>query len=224
MRFIIFILFLFSIHVCFAQKDTIILDNKICLKTSPLAFIDPWGGYSYRIGAEFKIIHNTAFSIELGSYHGFGKKLDVKIHPQGYIIRPEFKVYLNKHRLSVGRYISLDCFYKKINFDFLDSIRLPSTPIFQKQYTIWKEIYGINGRIGFLNVYKKKFILEWYFGAGVRIINGHNSLSPTEDDNVLTGENHGDLIGDGQRAIHGIWPNLTIGLKIGYNICRKTTG
>ena len=220
-RFFIFLLFLSGTHVCFAQKDTILLDNIFCLKTSPLAFIDPWGGYSYRIGAEFKIIDNTAFSIELGEYHGFGNKLDLKIHPQGYIIRPEFKVYTNRYRLSTGPYISLDFFYKKINFDFQDSIRLPSSPTFQKQYTIWKDIYSINGRIGFLNVHKKNFMLEWYFGAGVRIISGHNSLSSTENDNVLTGENHGDLIGDGQRLIHGIWPNLTIGLKIGYSFRNK---
>jgi hypothetical protein len=201
--------------------DTTLIDNKICIKTSPLAFIDPYGSYSYRLGMEFKLIHNTAFSFELGKYYGLGKKLDVKIHPRGFIIRPEIKYYLNKYKLSVGPFLSLDFFYKKINFDYEDSIHLPSTATFQKQYSIWKEVYSINARIGSLIVHKKKLIVEWYVGGGVRFIKGHNSLSPDENEHILTGENHGDIIGDGQRAVSGVWPNLTIGFKIGYSIKYK---
>lgn len=221
MRFSFVVPFLFASQFCLAQVDTTVIDNKICIKTNPLAFIDVYGGYSYRLGAEFKVIHNTAFSVELGKYYGLGPKLSLKIHPNGFIIRPEIKCYLNKYKLSTGSYISLDVFYKKINFDYTDSIRLPSTPTFEKQYSIWKDIYGINVKLGTLIVHKNKLVVEWYFGGGVRFIKGHNSLTSDEDKNVLTGEGHGDLIGDGQRVIKGVWPNLIIGLKIGYSVKSK---
>jgi hypothetical protein len=220
MRFSFIVPFLFASQFCLAQIDTTVIDNKICIKTNPLAFIDVYGGCSYRLGAEFKVINNAAFSFELGKYYGLSPKL-VKIHTNGFIIRPEIKCYLNKYKLSTGPYISLDVFYKKINFDYTDSIRLPSTPTFEKQYSIWKDIYGINGKYGILVVHKKKLVVEWYFGGGVRFIKGHNSLSSEENKHVLTGEGHGDLIGDGQRLIKGVWPNLIIGFKIGYSVKSK---
>jgi hypothetical protein len=221
-----FFVFIFTFYITatsYSQTiDTTLIDNKICIKTSPLALIDPYGCYSYRLGMEFKLIHNTAFSFELGKYYGVGnKKLDLKIHPRGFIIRPEIKYYLNKDKLSVGTFLSLDFFYKKINFDYKDSIHLPSIATFQKQYSIWKEVYSINARYGSLIVHKKKLTVEWYVGGGVRFIKGRNSLSPDENEHILTGENHGDLIGDGQRAVSGVWPNLTIGFKLGYSIKYK---
>ncbi|AEW00886.1 hypothetical protein A4D02_13075 [Niastella koreensis] len=221
MRLLLIVPLLLASQFCLAQADTTLIDNRICIKTNPLAFIDVYGGYSYRLGAEVKVINNTAFSFELGKYYGLDSKLDVKIHPSGFIIRPEIKYYLNKHKLSVGSYISLDVFYKKINFDYADSIRFPSAPTFEKQYSISKDIYGINVKLGTLIVHKKKFVFEWYFGGGIRYIKGHNSLSSDENDHVLTGEGHGDLISDGQRVIKGIWPNLMIGFKIGYSVKSK---
>jgi hypothetical protein len=221
MRFSFVVPFLLASQFCLAQINTTIIDNKICIKTSPIALVDAWGGYSYRLGAEFKVIDNTAFSFELGKYYGLGQKLSLKIHPNGFIIRPEIKCYLNKYKLSTGPYVSLDVFYKKINFDYTDSIHFSSTPTFEKQYSIWKDIYGINGKYGVLIVHKKKLVVEWYVGGGVRFIKGHNSLTAEEDKNVLTGEGHGDLISDGQRAIKGVWPNIMIGFKIGYSVKSK---
>jgi uncharacterized protein DUF3575 len=218
MRTLVLVLLLFNSLFCSGQIDTSIIDNKICIKTSPLAFIDPYGSYSYRLGAEFKLINNTAFSFELGKYYDLGQKKDLKIKPKGFIIRPEIKVYLNKFKLSVGPFVSLDFFYKKIDFEYKDSIRLPSMQPYETQYSIWKEVYSINVRTGNLIVYKNRIAVEWYVGAGIRYIKGRNSLSSEENDNILTGENHGDLIGTGQRAVSGLWPNVTIGFKIGYSI------
>lgn len=222
MRLSFIVSFLLAGQFCLAQIDTTLIDNKICIKTNPLAFIDYYGGCSYRLGAEFKVIHNIAFSFELGKYYDYGlDKLSLMIHPNGFIIRPEIKYYLNKYKLSTGKYVSLDVFYKKINFDHKDSISLPSTPIFEKQYTIWKDIYGINARYGSLIVHKKKFVFEWYVGGGIRCIKGHNSLSSDEDKHVLTGDGHGGYADEGQRIIKGVWPNIMLGFKIGYSVKSK---
>jgi hypothetical protein len=221
MRILVIVLLLLESMFCLAQADTVIVDNYFCVKTSPLAFIDPWGGYSYRLGAECKLIGNTAFSFEAGQYYSLGGKFDLKYNTKGFIFRPEFKVYVNKLGSTTGPYISVDAFYKKIDFGYKDSIRINPAPVYEKQYHIWKEIYSINVRYGEMEVIKNTFVFEWFIGGGIRCIKGRNDLLPEENDNVLTGENHGSEIGAGQRAISGIWPNITFGFKIGYSFRNK---
>jgi hypothetical protein len=221
MRLIVIALLLLSSHIGLAQKDTVLLDNKFALKTSPLAFIDPYGSYSYRLGMECKLVKNFAFSIEAGKYYNVGGRFQVKINPQGFIIRPEIKWYMNTDKLSAGDYMSLDFFYKKIDFDYKDSLQFYPSPAYQKQYSIWKEVYSANVRYGVLVVHRNKIITEGYVGVGIRYITGHNSLTPDENDHILTGENHGDVIGAGQRAISGLYPNVTAGFKIGYSFKSK---
>jgi hypothetical protein len=221
MRFLVIALLLLKSMFCFAQDDTTIVDNYFCVKTSPLAFIDPWGGYSYRLGAEWKLIGNTAFSFEAGQYYSLGGKFDLKHHTKGFIFRPEFKVYFNKLGSTTGPYISLDAFYKKIDFGYKDSIRIDPNPPYEKLYNIWKKVYSINVRYGEMEVIKNAVVFEWFIGGGIRVINGRNDLSTEENEHVLTGENHGSEIGMGQRAITGIFPNITFGIKIGYSFSSK---
>jgi hypothetical protein len=226
MRFLVIALFLIKSFCCIAQADTTvakadttIFENYLCFKTSPLAFIDPYGSFSYRVGVEFKLIRNTAFSIEVGKYYGLLGKSAVKLHPDGYIIRPELKWYIPKFVYS-SSYVSLDFFFKKIDFGFTDSIHLNGAPTYETEYTIFKEVYGINIRGGAM-VVGRKMIAEMYMGAGVRIIKGYNSLQPEENDHILHGEGSGGIISDGQRLVHGIWPNITIGVKFGYAAISK---
>lgn len=217
MKFKLTTLFIAFTNICFAQHE-IPIENKISIKTSPLSLIDPFGGYSYRIGTEFKISRNIAATIEYGRYFSIGKsdKINLKLNTRGFIIKPELKMYLNNRKQTQGKYIALEFLFKKINFDYKDSIKLSSQPVFQKKYNIFKNIYCINAKYGKLNIYTNKFVFEWYIGIGLRFINGHTSLSKEESDGVLTGENHGDIIGKLQREISHIYPNLNAGIKIGY--------
>ena len=220
MRFLVIAFFLLVSRFCFAQTE-IVEDNYFCIKTSPIPLIDVYGSNSYRLGAEFKLIGNTAFSFEAGQYFGLGGIFEIKHHPQGFILRPEFKVYLNKDGLTVGPYISIDAFYKKIDFGYTDSIRFRGNPPFEKTYNIWKNVYSINVRYGEMLASYKMFTIEWFAGGGIRYIKGRNDLSPEENDNILTGENHGNMIGDGQRAISGVWPNITAGFKVCFAFATK---
>lgn len=222
MRFLVIAFSLLVSEFCFAQTEAeTVVDNYFCIKTSPLPLIDAWGSNSYRLGAEFKLIGNTAFSFEAGQYFGFRGMFEIKQHPKGFILRPEFKVYLNKYGISAGPYISVDAFYKKIDFGYTDSIRISPNPVYGKTYNIWKDVYSINVRYGEMIVSYKMFTIEWFAGGGIRYIKGRNDLSPEENDNILTGENHGNMIGDGQRAISGLWPNITAGFKVCFALKTK---
>lgn len=140
MRLVAIILLLLSSHMGQAQNDTVLLDNKFALKTSPLAFIDPYGSYSYRLGMECKLVKNIAFSIEAGQYYNVGGRFQVKINPKGYIIRPEIKYYLNRDRLTMGDYISLDFFTRKsisiikAVFSFIHHLPIKNNIPFGKKY------------------------------------------------------------------------------------------
>jgi hypothetical protein len=216
MRIFYIILLLACTYTAEAQ-ETSAGDNLLSIKTTPTAFIDIYGGYSYRLGLEAKLHHNIAAAIEYGRYYNIGNT-GIKIDPKGFIVKPEWRVYLNNKQQTTGSYISLEYMYKKIVYDYKDSIRMPLTPVFQKQYTIHKNVQALAIKYGELKVYRNRFIFEWYAGAGIRWINGYNSLSEQENDGLLTGENHGDMIGDGQRAIDGLYPHISLGFKIGYSI------
>lgn len=202
---------------CLAQEPNRI-DNRICIKVNPLALIDVYGSFSYRLGAELKVYRNIAASFELGKYFSVGEnsQLEIRDHSSGWILRPEVKVYFNRQGLTSGRFISMEYIRKKITFNYTDSIQMGTASPYPQTYTIWKDISCITAKYGNLKVYKKGFVFEWFVGAGVRFCSGHNSLTPEENAGVLTGENHGDLIGFGQRSINYVAPNFSIGFKLGY--------
>jgi hypothetical protein len=213
----LFTLLLITACHCLSQK-TGPDDPKLSIKTSPLALIDIYGGYSWRIGTEFKAQQNKAVSLEYGRYFTYGDNPNVnqKLDTKGYIIRAELKKYLNKEKLCSGRFISLEYLYKNITFNYLDSIKEGSNPTFQKEYTIFKNISAFTVKYGSLTIPVNRFVWEWYVGAGVRICTGHNTLTPGEEKGLLTGEGHGDLISAGQREINYVLPNISAGFKLGY--------
>ena len=193
------------------------IDNKFCLKFNPLALIDFYGSYSYRIGAEFKIYRNFATSVEIGKYFNYGKNDGLRGNSKGFIIKPEIKMYLNENKLTTGEFVSIEYQYKEIAFNYNDSIKIAPIPTYKKEYRIYKNISCINLKYGNLKVYKNNFLFEYYFGAGIRFCKGYNSLSELENNGVLTGEGHGSEIGDAQRSINYVKLNLTLGFKFGYS-------
>lgn len=196
-------------------------NNRFSLKITPLALIDIFGGNSYRIGSEFKLKNNVAASLEYGNYFSYRAKgffEPLKIGTRGTIIRTELKYYLNRDKLCSGDFISIEYLYKNISFDYIDSIRIVLKPVYEKRYTIYKEISCLTFKFGNLTVYKNHLLVEWYAGVGLRFFTcGHNTLTDEEKNWVLTGEGHGDLVGDGQRInAPRLLPNLNAGIKVGY--------
>lgn len=195
--------------------------NRFSLKFTPLALIDVFGGNSYRIGSEFKLKNNIAASLEYGRYFSYSAKgffEPLKIGTRGNIIRAEVKYYLNKDKLCSGNFLSLEYMYKNISFGYKDSINVASKPTYERQYTIYKEISCLTFKLGNLTVFDNNILFEWYAGIGLRFYTcGHNTLTEEERNGLLTGEGHGDLVGDSQRVnAPKVLPNLSLGIKVGY--------
>lgn len=192
-------------------------DNRFSIKMSPLGLIDVYGGYSVKLGSEVKIYKNCAVSIEVGKYFNYFDGDGIRDKLKGYIIKPEVKFYLNREGFSSGNYVSVEYQYKETSFNYEDSIQIEPDPTYEKEYRIYKSINCINLKYGGMEISKKGFLVEWFVGVGIRICKGHNTLSKIEDDGILTGENHGSEIGWTQRSFNYVFPNLTLGLKIGYS-------
>lgn len=209
-----------SVKTEFLKKP---LDNKFWINTAPLSLIDVFGGNSYRIGIEYKLYKNITNSIEFGKYFNYAKTgflYLLKINSQGYIVRASLKYYLNKNKLAVGNYLSIEYLYKNITFDYIDSILIKPNPTYAKQYTIHKEISAVTVKYGLVKIYKSRFVIDLYAGVGVRYFSkGYFTLTPEEEEGLLAGENHGDWVGAGQRATGDFWiPNVNAGIKIGFRI------
>lgn len=215
------ILFLALSQLLVAQTGGQETRNRFSLKLTPLALIDIYGGNSYRIGSEFRLKNNIAASLEYGKYFSYSAKgffEPVKIGTRGNIIRAEVKYYRNKDKLCSGDFFSIEYLYKNTSFNFRDSISSGSKPTYEKQYTIYKEISCLTFKLGNLTVFDNHLLFEWYAGLGLRFYTcGHNTLTEEENKSVLTGEGHGDLVGDAMRVnAVKLLPNLSLGIKVGY--------
>jgi hypothetical protein len=210
------------LHTKFATSQVnLLFDNKFCLKLSPIALIDIYGGSSVRIGAEAKLYKNIATALDISKYYQFklGSFASNMENTTGFSIRPEIKIYLNNIQKTNGDFLAVEYFYKKMAFDFSDSIKLATNVSYFKEYAIHKNISGINLKYGELQIFNSNLILEWYVGGGVRFTSGYNTLTKQEADNIVTTEEsgHNGLIMFYERGIFKVLFNVSVGLKIGYS-------
>jgi len=211
---ILTILLIFLRTAVFAWEPDSTANPRLMVKIPVLSYIDIFGGLSYRLGAEMKIYENISGSLELGKYFSFQSE-----NRRGGIIRAEVKGYRNEEKCT-GNYFSIEYLYKNTTFNFVDSFASPSKLRYEKEYKIHKEISCLTLKWGELEIYKKRLVFEWYAGIGLRYYsNAYNNLSADENENMLTGEGHGDIVGGGIRLVgRHLTPNLNAGIKLGYLI------
>lgn len=208
------ILFVFFYSVIFAWEPDSTVNPKFILKTPVLSYIDFFGGLSYRLGAEIKLYDNISSSLEIGKY--FRYQTDNR---KGGIVRAELKFY-EDDEICIGNYFSVEYLYKNTTFNFTDSFAIPLKPRYEKEYIIHKEISCLTLKYGELEIYKNRFVFEWYAGIGIRFYSkAYNNLTNEENIYMLTGEGHGDIVGKAIRLVGmRVTPNLNAGIKIGYLI------
>lgn len=218
MRIIFFVILLISTESIYSQ-DTL-RDCKFSIKTSPLSLINLYDGPCCKLGTEIKLYKNVSASIEYGGYIPIGHTAWWwKENTVGFQIKPEIKLYLNKKGLTSGKYISVEYFYKKQNFDFWATIKHDTTSSLNN-YHIWKEVSCFNIKYGALLIgQKSRFFLEYFAGLGVWFATGKDNLTDHDRSNIKGGEGQGGIAADVIRTVgQYTLPNLTAGLKIGWRI------
>lgn len=192
------------------------IESKISLKFAPFALLDVYNGSSLRFGTEIKLKNNYAIYSELGTFlpHSFINSKWLRTN-SGIIAKGELKRYLNKEKIATGLYTSIELFYKYQSFATTDTISIQ--PVYQKDYTVYKNVYCATLKLGEQVVDKSGFLMDLSFGLGVRIKDATSTLTAIENNNILgQGDNSTNLIMN--RAGTFIYPNFFFGVKVGYSI------
>jgi hypothetical protein len=214
-----------------AKTDTSNHANKLAIYIPPTAWLDPWDGSSTRTGLEYSLSKKIAICFEGGVYFPDQPAWiePIKSDVNGYIIRLMAKQYIQHKRFYTTRkkykwahvncYVAAEVMFKHQTFNLNDSILINNAPPFNKVYTINRYAAGVNVMYGEAITYKWGLIVDYYGGVGFRFKHSTSSLPPALENGILTGENHGDLIGDAERAIgNNYLPVLFAGIKIGYRL------
>lgn len=212
------ILVLFS---CIAKaQDTSVNDLRFSVWIYPLSLIDLFDGSSYRFGAEHKLYRNIAVSLEAGGYFPFSGSPFTKSRPEGFLVKPAVKIYLNGKHLTMGRNITFEYSYKRQSYGYGDSIVLNGNPPFHKDYQMKRETTCINIKYGLTSFEGEgSLTFEWFAGVGARITNSYADLTEAEQEGRLTGEGHGAESGAAVRWTgRNIYPNITAGIRIGLKL------
>ena len=211
MRIVILIIFLISIKIICGQSiDTI--NNKICIKLAPLAYLDIYSGMSPRIGIEFKVKNTFAIYNEIGTYISGSNSMQVN---KGILTKIEFKKYFNYDALTSGNYVSAELFYKHQSFRMTDSIFVKTK--YEKEYSVTKDVSCLTIKYGKLYLYKYRFIVDIFVGLGLRYKNSTSTLTSEENKHIVpVGDYHLNLFVS--EAGKFFYPNFDAGVKIGYRI------
>ncbi|HSY77596.1 MAG TPA: hypothetical protein VK890_12100, partial [Bacteroidia bacterium] len=139
---------------------------------------------------------------------------------KGYVLKYEFKYYLNQEHISNGYYVSIELFYKKESFNWQDTIHSP-TP-YLTTYRLFKDIYSPNLKYGRMIVFKSRIIFDWYIGVGVRFKNTTSTLTPPQVNDLKYGINTSYDPQDYDLTFYpggkSIEPNFEAGFKVGYQL------
>ena len=228
-NYLLIILLLLANGQSVAKTDTSNHVNKLALYITPTAWLDPWDGCSTRTGMEYSLTPDLSICIDGAIYFHSQPAICLKNDINGYMIRPMMKYYVHRQRqytahnkfkgTYIGKYFAAELIFKHQVFNRDDSIVINYAPPFDKVYTINRYASGVNFMYGEAITYKWGLIVDYYLGAGFRFKHSTSSLSPTLENGILAGENHGDVIGDAERATgNNYLPVLFFGIKIGYRL------
>lgn len=211
MRTAILIILLFSTKIICGQSiDTV--DNKICVKIAPLAFLDIYSGMSPRIGIEYKVKKTFAIYNEIGTYISGPNSMQ---NNKGILTKVEFKKYFNHDDFTSGNYISAELFYKHQSFRMIDSIYVNTK--YEKEFNVTKDVGCVTIKYGKLSVFKYHFIVDAFVGLGLRYKVSKSTLTEEENKHIVPiGDYHLNI--PVSEAGTFFYPNLDLGVKIGYSI------
>lgn len=207
---VIFIFFV-SMRVAFGQSiDT--ADNNFCFKIAPLALLDIYSGMSPRVGVEYKLHNTLALYNELGTYISGPNSIQAN---RGVLIKIELKKYFNYSGHTTGDYISTELFYKHQSFRTVDSISVNTK--YEKEYGVVKDVGCLTVKYGRLSVFKYNVIVDVFVGLGLRYKVSHSTLTEVENEHIVPiGDYHLNIPVSQAGAF--FYPNIDLGVKIGYRI------
>jgi len=183
-------------------------DQRLSVKISPLSFITPYTGPCAKLSVEYKPSH-IAFQQEFGMFFYSSK---------GFETKSEVKYYTHAEE-----YFSIEAFYKNQRYTTPDIIDTSDTYdqdyVILHPFDVWKNVGSLSFKYGTLKVFRYGFVTDIYCGIGIRVQQTHNSLSAEDNASMPPTSDYGpNLILDKARTL--VYPNIVLGVKIGWRILK----
>ena len=193
-------------------KPDSVVDSKLCLKFAPLSILGIYTGPSIRLGAEYKLKDTWSLYNELGYFIG----------NRGGIAKFELKHYLDDWDKNVGTYVSAELTYKYQHYQTSDTIaKINQANLqiirYEKNYSVTKHVECLTIKYGVMKVYKYGILFDAFVGLGIRLKQATSSLSYDENQNIKHSSDYGPNVLT-NKAGNSIYPNIDLGVKIGYRI------
>jgi hypothetical protein len=200
-----------SLCTCYAH-GTLAQYNNFNVRTAPFALLDVYSGSCLKVGLEFRVFGNNSMTLEGGSYL---RNWNGMSNTKGHILEVGIRHYFSQEQNSIGRYIAVSGSYKEQSFEYRDSI-MTSNPYFT-EYKTQKYVTCVNVNFGQSYIRKQRILFDVYAGLGIRIKNIQSTLSAEEFE---LAQRYGDSQSLYFMVTPGkfIWPNVNLGLRIGYII------
>lgn len=195
-----------SAHCTRAQDSTLVTAAQFKIFIEPVSLIDIYDGPCVRLGAEVPLFRR--FSC-IGTYGMYG---------DGYYVKGGIKRYQKK---DFGSYFELCAFYKNNTRTVHDNVEnFPGSNSPQVgavcDYTVARNVWGINAEIGAVIWYWRHWTLDGYGGAGVRFRNIATSISDSLQQ-TLYDYNEGSVARVSYSPTHNQTSiTLTAGIRFGY--------
>ncbi|WP_196887386.1 hypothetical protein [Aureivirga sp. CE67] len=211
---------MFSIFITsqlYAQEEEDFDNPRMMVKLSPLSLIDIFDNPSLRLGSEINVYKNVSLEIEAGTYF---KDIYVhKLNGEGYLFKPSIKLYTYKgtdeRSDKCMSYLSLEYMNKFQRYNVKDSISINGYD-YQKKYQLRRKVDAFSLKAGTVYIFKKRFVLEFYGGVGIRFSSTKSDISQIELDNIIpefdesTPDTYAKNIGNCSSI------NMILGIKVGY--------
>ncbi|AEV97229.1 hypothetical protein A4D02_17310 [Niastella koreensis] len=195
------------------------VDNKFYVSLSPFALIDALDYPSLRISTDVKVYKHFSISVE-GALYSLLRTAFYKENVTGFAIKPCIKYYFNRQKIMNGLFIALEYQYKQEHYHLSDTI-VSAGNGYYKTYGMTRYINCVNIKMGEVENFRKRWILEWFAGIGIRYFNSFTDLSDQEYDGIIYNEKYANtsMTGIQVREVgHHTYPNITLGLKLGYRL------
>ena len=183
---------------------------RFIIKAAPLSLLNGYDGPSARVGVEYKLDQNLSLYNELG-YFFFNT---------GGIAKVELKSYLTELAAesctkSSREYVSLEFAFKRQEYRTGDSVYVNQGQYYYKDFNVRKSVECLTVKYGTLFVYKSGLTVDFFVGAGIRLRQGCNNLN--KEENIKSSSDYGPNVWTNY-AGRGIFPNMDIGVKIGFGV------
>ena len=223
-----FLLLLLFGHRACAQSDEQ-FGHKLAVSISPLSLIDYSDGSSIRVSVDARVHNQFSFSAEAGTYTSMANYFSYRQNPRGFIIKPCLKFYWRRKKQIAdpgsevnSRYLAIEYQYKQQSYQLTDSISLPVTGTYRKDYAATKSVNCISLKYGLLFTSPdSRFFYELYGGIGIRFSNASSTLTDDEYKGLLRGEGHHNstVAGYSSREMGNyVYPDLLLGVKVGLRV------